>query len=68
MILGFQILAVVFGGTAAYFLWTDNKEAAFVTAVLAACSFFLSIRFQARARLDESAERRNENVETDDGD
>ena len=46
----FQILAVVLGGTAAYFLWTGNKDGAFVSAVLGCVAFFLSVRFQVKAR------------------
>lgn len=46
----FQILAVVLAGAAAYFLWTGNKDGAFISAVLGCLSFFLSIRFQVKAR------------------
>ncbi|MGD9631239.1 MAG: hypothetical protein AB7V18_18535 [Pyrinomonadaceae bacterium] len=46
----FQFVAVVLAGTAAYFLWTGNKDGAFVSAVLGCLSFFLSIRFQVKAR------------------
>lgn len=46
----FQILAVVLAGIAAYFLWTGNGDGAFVSAVLGAVSFFLSIRFQVKER------------------
>ncbi|CAN5422268.1 hypothetical protein BH10ACI3_BH10ACI3_06110 [soil metagenome] len=52
MIRGFQIAAAVFAGIAAYFLWMSNKDAVFVSFVLAASCLFLSIRFQAKARLD----------------
>lgn len=41
----FKILAVVFVAVAAYFLWQGNRDSLFVSAVLAAVSFFLSIRF-----------------------
>lgn len=47
----FQIVAVVLGGAAAYFLWNDNGDGAFVSAVIAAAAFFVSIRFQAKERL-----------------
>ena len=47
----FQILAVIFVGIAAFFLWMENKDGVFVAIVLAACSFLISIRFQAKARL-----------------
>ncbi len=46
----FQILAAVLAGIAAYFLWTGNSESAFVTGVLGAVSFFLSVRFQVKER------------------
>ena len=46
----FQFVAVVLAGTAAYFLWIGNKDGAFVSAVLGCLSFFLSIRFQVKAR------------------
>jgi hypothetical protein len=49
----FQILAVILIGIAAYFLWQSNGEVAFVSAVLGAVSFFLSIRFQVKGRLKE---------------
>jgi hypothetical protein len=45
-------LAGILTAIAAYFLWMENKDGVFVSLVLAACSFFLSIRFQAKARLD----------------
>lgn len=63
MIRTFQILAVIIAAVAAYFLWAGNKDGVFVSIVLAACSFFLSIRFQAKARLDE---RNAVATETDD--
>jgi len=49
----FQILAVILAGIAAYFLWADNWDGTFVAFVLSACSLFLSIRFQTKARLDQ---------------
>lgn len=49
----FRILAVILIGIAAYFLWNGNGENAFVSAVLGAASFFLSIRFQVKDRLRE---------------
>lgn len=42
----FKILAVVFIGVAAFFLWQGNKDGTFVSAVLSAVCFFLSIRFE----------------------
>jgi hypothetical protein len=46
----FQLLAVILGGIAAYFLWAGDSENAFVTAVLGCVSFFLSIRSQMKER------------------
>lgn len=44
----FQILAVILAGVAAFFLWKGNGDSAFVSAVLGAVSFFLSVRFQVK--------------------
>ena len=52
MIRTFQIAAVVLAGIAALFLWTANKDGAFVASVLAACAFFMTIRFRAKQRID----------------
>ncbi len=46
----FQIAAVILAGVAAYFLWSGNGERAFVSAVVGAVAFFLSIRFQVKER------------------
>lgn len=51
MVRTFQIAAVVLGGLAAYFLWIENKDGVFVSVVLSACALFMSIRFQAKARV-----------------
>ena len=42
----FKILAVVFIGVAAFFLWQGSKDGTFVSAVVGAVCFFLSVRFQ----------------------
>lgn len=56
----FQIAAVALMVAAAYFLWTGNRDGAFVSAVLAACAFFLGIRVQAKARnAEREAERQS---------
>jgi hypothetical protein len=47
----FQILALILAGVAVYFLWKKNGDNAFVTAVFGAVTFFLSIRFQVKARI-----------------
>jgi hypothetical protein len=46
----FQVIAVVLAGAAAYFLYTDHRDGAFVAAVVGCCAFLLSLRFQAKAR------------------
>ena len=51
MIRIFQILAVILAGFAAYFLWADNWDGTFIAVVLAISSFFLSMRFQIKARI-----------------
>lgn len=46
----FQIAAVILAGVAAYFLWSDNGDGAFVSAVAGCVCFFLSVRFQVKER------------------
>ena len=46
----FQAFAGLLALGAGYFLWTDNRDALFVSAVLGAVAFFLSIRFQVKER------------------
>lgn len=46
----FQIVAVILGVIAAYFLWTGNRDGAFISAVLGCVAFFLNIRFQVKER------------------
>lgn len=60
----FQILAVILAGVAAFFVWQGNWDATFVSAVFGAVSFFLSIRFQVKSRLDarEAERKREENL------
>ena len=48
---GFKLLAAAFIATAAFFLWSGNRDGVFVTLVLAAVSFLLSMRFQIKKRL-----------------
>lgn len=52
MELGFQILAVILAGVVAYFYWNGESEKTLVTAIFAACSFFISYRFRLKSRLD----------------
>jgi ABC-type nickel/cobalt efflux system permease component RcnA len=42
----FKISAVILIIIAAFFLWRQNMDAVFVTAVIGAVCFFLSVRFQ----------------------
>jgi hypothetical protein len=46
----FQIIAVILAGITVYFLFVGNKEGAFVSAVVGCVAFFLSVRFQVKAR------------------
>ncbi len=57
----FQILAVVCIGIAAFFLWRNNMDGVFVSAVIGACCFFISIRFQIKSR---NQTRETENVKS----
>ncbi|MEQ1921794.1 MAG: hypothetical protein ABL952_04725 [Pyrinomonadaceae bacterium] len=56
----FQLLAVVFAGIAAFFYWRGNYDAMFVTAVIGAAAFFLSIRMQVKTRIDERRAKESE--------
>ena len=47
----FKILAVIFIGIAAFFLWRGSPDGTFVAFVLGAVCFFLSVRFQVKERL-----------------
>ena len=63
----FQILAVIFAGIAAFFLWRGNTDGLFISAVLGAVCFFLGIRFEVGARVEarrgEEKEGSGENAE-----
>lgn len=65
MIRIFQILAVILAGIAAYFLWADNWDGTFIAVVLAISSFFLSMRFQIKARMAGRAADQSELEELD---
>jgi hypothetical protein len=60
----FQILAVILLGVAAIFFWKANSDWAFACGVLAACSYFLSVRFQFKGRIDER--KAKSSLETED--
>jgi len=47
-----KIAALLFAGIAVYFWWAGNQDGIFVALVLAACCYFLSMRFQIKARLN----------------
>ena len=53
----FKILAAVLLGAAAFFLWLNNMDGVFVSAVIGAVCFFVSIRFQI-------TEKNKENLST----
>jgi hypothetical protein len=59
----FQIIAVALAGAAAYFLWSGNKDGAFVSVVLGCVAFFIGIRFQAKARTAASEQERDAMIE-----
>jgi len=61
----FQGLAVVLAAAAGFFLWQGQMDAAFVSGVLAAVSFLLSIRFQIKGRLNERAALEADDEEID---
>jgi hypothetical protein len=48
-----QILAAALILAAAFFLWQGTTDWAFVCGVLGACAFFLSLRFDFKARSTE---------------
>lgn len=48
-----KIIAVALLGAAVYFYSAGDQDWLFATAVLAACSFFLSLRFRIKKRIDD---------------
>lgn len=50
----FQILAAILAGTALFLWWRDNTDWAFASGVCASASYFLSLRFQMKARVSEA--------------
>jgi hypothetical protein len=56
----FQILAVALAGAAAYLFWIGNRDFAFAAVVLGCVAFFLSVRFQAKARIKAHQDTGNE--------
>jgi hypothetical protein len=63
-------MAVVLAGVAAFFFWQNNSDWAFASGVLAVCSFFLSIRYQYKARIQvrQAAPAVEDEEENDEGD
>lgn len=61
----FQISAVILIGVAAFFLLKGNVDGLFVSAVLGAVCFFLSVRAQSKQRLDKRAAEAREKEETE---
>ncbi len=59
----FQIAAVILIGVAAFFLWKGNNDWMFVSAVVGAVCFFLSVRFQVKGRMQQ---REKQEFETTD--
>ncbi len=51
---------------AAVFLWRNNLSAAFVTAALGACAWFLSYRAQLRKKINDDESRDEEFSESPD--
>lgn len=51
---------------AAVFLWRNNLSAAFVTAALGACAWFLSYRVQLRKKINDDESRDEEFSESPD--
>lgn len=59
----FKIVAVILMGIAAVFYWQQNWDAAFASAVVGLCAFFLSIRFEAKSRVRQETEERQRKKE-----
>jgi hypothetical protein len=53
MVLLFRILIAIFMAAAGYFYWDSNRDGLFVSLVLAACCFFLGMRFTLKAKISE---------------
>ena len=59
----FKIVAAGLIVAAAYFYWTGNTDGMFVSLVLAAVSFLLSLRFQIKARMRQRADAVADNAD-----
>jgi len=47
-----KILSFVFIAIAFFFVWRGDADAVFVSGVIGACCFFLSMRYELQARRD----------------
>lgn len=65
MIKGFQILAVVLALIGAFMAWSADRDWAFIFLVLAACSYFIGMRFQIKARLPDRSTNEKPPEETE---
>jgi hypothetical protein len=63
MELVFRIIAVILIGIAVFFWWQGNTDGLFISTVLGAVSFFLSVRFQVKDRLRQREAEREEEEE-----
>ena len=61
-----MILSALLLLVAAVFLWRNNLSAAFVTAALGACAWFLSYRAQLRKKINDDESRDEEFSESPD--
>ncbi len=63
----FQILAVILAGAAAFLFWYGLRDFTFAAIVLGCVAFFLSVRVQVKARLNEREALRTEAEESEEG-
>ena len=63
---GWMIVSGLLLLVAAVFLWRNNLSAAFVTAALGACAWFLSYRAQLRKKINDDESRDEEFSESPD--
>lgn len=61
-VLLFQLLAVALGAAAVFFYWRGDSETMFVTGVLGAVSFLLSIRFQIKTRMKQREAEKHKDI------
>lgn len=59
----FKIVAAILMVIAAVFYYQQNWDAVFASVVVGICAFFLSIRFEAKARVREAEEERRREQE-----